>query len=68
MTLAQSSVETQTSSHPWRGFAPGVWQSRVNVREFIRHDRGCSPRPRHTMYLVGVKPAEQCEKSFLIVR
>ena len=22
----------------WRGFAPGTWQSRVNVREFIQRN------------------------------
>ena len=36
MALAQAPSETQTSSHPWRGFAPGTWQSRVNVRDFIQ--------------------------------
>jgi|SwirhirootsSR2_FD_contig_51_2547590_length_1894_multi_1_in_0_out_0_3 hypothetical protein len=35
MSLAQSSFETEISSSPWRGFAPGIWQSLVNVRECI---------------------------------
>ena len=38
MSLAQSSSETQISSNAWRGFAPGTWQSRVNVREFIQRN------------------------------
>ena len=25
-------------SDAWRGFAPGLWQSRVNVRDFIQHN------------------------------
>lgn len=28
----------QKSSGPWRGFAPGLWQSRVNLRDFIQHN------------------------------
>jgi formate C-acetyltransferase len=38
MSLAQASSETQISSGPWRGFAPGIWQSLVNVREFIQRN------------------------------
>jgi formate C-acetyltransferase len=38
MALAQASSETQMASSPWRGFAPGTWQSRVNVRDFIQRN------------------------------
>ena len=32
MVSAQATFETQSASSPWRGFTPGTWQSRVNVR------------------------------------
>jgi formate C-acetyltransferase len=38
MALAQASSETQMASSPWRGFTPGTWQSRVNVRDFIQRN------------------------------
>ena len=38
MALAQAPSETQMASSPWRGFAPGTWQSRVNVRDFIQRN------------------------------
>ena len=38
MSLAQASFEAQSASSPWRGFAPGIWQSFVNVREFIQRN------------------------------
>jgi formate C-acetyltransferase len=38
MPLAQSPFETQVSDSPWRGFAPGTWQCRVNVRDFIQRN------------------------------
>jgi hypothetical protein len=38
MALAQASSETQMASSPWRGFAPGTWQSRVTVREFMQRN------------------------------
>src|SRR5215510_9218471 len=38
MASAQSSSEIRVSSSPWCGFAPGTWQSRVNVREFIQRN------------------------------
>jgi len=28
----------QKSSGPWRAFLPGIWQSRVNLRDFIQHN------------------------------
>jgi formate C-acetyltransferase len=30
--------ESELSETAWRGFAPGLWQSRVNVREFIQRN------------------------------
>jgi formate C-acetyltransferase len=36
MVSTQAAFETQSASSPWRGFTPGTWQSRVNVREFIQ--------------------------------
>jgi formate C-acetyltransferase len=38
MALAQAPSETQMASSPWRGFAPGTWQSRVNVRDSIQRN------------------------------
>ena len=38
MACAQASSATQVASDPWRGFAPGIWQSFVNVREFIQRN------------------------------
>ena len=38
MVSAQVTSETQSASSPWRGFTPGTWQSRVNVREFIQRN------------------------------
>ena len=51
MSLAQSSSETQISSGPWRGFAPGTWQSLVNVREFIQ--RNYTPYEGDSEFLQG---------------
>jgi formate C-acetyltransferase len=31
-------VETRQSTNAWRGFTPGAWQSRVDVREFIQRN------------------------------
>jgi formate C-acetyltransferase len=31
-------AETSQSIRAWRGFTPGTWQSRVNVREFIQRN------------------------------
>jgi formate C-acetyltransferase len=28
----------QKSSGSWRAFLPGIWQSRVNLRDFIQHN------------------------------
>ena len=38
MTIAQVDIETTRPTIAWRGFAPGKWQSRVNVREFIQRN------------------------------
>src|SRR5690349_1570375 len=45
--------DTKTSSMPtaWRGFAPGTWQSRVNVREFIQ--RNYTPFEGDGSFLAG---------------
>ncbi|HYH37148.1 MAG TPA: hypothetical protein VD860_02910, partial [Azospirillum sp.] len=37
--------------HPWRGFAPGVWQSDVNVRDFIV--RNVTPYAGDRAFLAG---------------
>ena len=31
-------IPARTSQGPWRGFTPGVWQDRVNVRDFIQRN------------------------------
>ena len=38
----------------WRGFAPGMWQSRVNVREFIQ--RNYTPYEGDGKFLAGATP------------
>ncbi|HYD32036.1 MAG TPA: formate C-acetyltransferase [Azospirillaceae bacterium] len=34
-TLIPEKLADLTATQPWRGFAPGVWQREVNVRDFI---------------------------------
>ena len=36
--LAETRSDDPQWDDPWRGFAPGTWQSRVNVREFIQRN------------------------------
>ena len=31
-------IPTRTSQGPWRGFTPGAWQDRVNLRDFIQRN------------------------------
>lgn len=31
-------LSTRKAAGPWRGFTPGMWQDRVNVREFIQRN------------------------------
>jgi formate C-acetyltransferase len=31
-----SDPKTKQSDDAWSGFAPGIWQSRVNLRDFIQ--------------------------------
>ena len=57
MASAQSSSETEVSSSPWRGFAPGTWQSRVNVREFIQ--RNYTPYEGDGKFLQGATERTQ---------
>ena len=34
----EPTLPTEQRKDPWRGFAPGMWESRVNVREFIQRN------------------------------
>ena len=42
---------TKFSETAWRGFAPGLWQSRVNVRDFIQ--RNYTPYEGDSKFLAG---------------
>ena len=57
MASAHSSSETKVSSSPWRGFAQGTWQSRVNVREFIQ--RNYTPYEGDGKFLQGATERTQ---------
>jgi formate C-acetyltransferase len=57
MVSAQASFETQSASSPWRGFTPGTWQSRVDVREFIQ--RNYTPYEGDGTFLQGVTERTQ---------
>jgi formate C-acetyltransferase len=57
MVSAQASFETQSASSPWRGFTPGTWQSRVNVREFIQCNY--TPYEGDSTFLQGVTERTQ---------
>jgi len=59
MASAQSSSEAKISSSPWRGFAPGTWQSRVNVREFIQRVFNGSAEPLLVHLVEDEKLTEQ---------
>ena len=37
---ANPNIVSEQKQNAWRGFAPGNWQSRVNVREFIQREFG----------------------------
>ena len=45
-------VENERWDVAWRGFAPGSWQSRVNVREFIQ--RNYTPYEGDASFLSGL--------------
>src|SRR4249919_1482237 len=62
----------------WRGFVPGVWQSQVNVREFIQHNyvpyegdaaflQGATERTRGMWATLQPLLAEEREKGILDV-
>ena len=44
-------VETTHNDVAWRGFTPGTWQHRVNVREFIQ--RNYTPYEGDSQFLEG---------------
>ena len=43
--------EQKKSDDAWRGFAPGIWQSRVNLRDFIQ--RNYTPYEGDDTFLQG---------------
>ena len=49
--LAETRSDDPQWDDPWRGFAPGAWQTRVNVREFIQ--RNCTPYEGDDKFLQG---------------
>jgi formate C-acetyltransferase len=68
----------QKSSGAWRAFLPGIWQSRVNLRDFIQHNYTpyegdgsflCGPTERTTALWQQLTPllAEEREKGILDV-
>jgi formate C-acetyltransferase len=46
-----SDPKTKQSDDAWRGFAPGIWQSRVNLRDFIQ--RNYTPYEGDDAFLQG---------------
>jgi formate C-acetyltransferase len=68
----------QKSSGAWRAFLPGIWQSRVNLRDFIQHNYTpyegdgaflAGPTERTTALWQGMAPllAEEREKGIIDV-
>ncbi len=51
---AKPNTAKNQSEHAWRDFAPGVWQSRVNVRDFIQ--RNYTPFEGDNAFLQGPTP------------
>jgi formate C-acetyltransferase len=74
-----TAVHAETRSlHAWRGFTPGTWQSRVNVREFIQRHytpyegdgaflQGPTERTRHLWQQLLALLAQEREKGVLDV-
>src|SRR5688572_18456628 len=52
-TVVQVDMATQNEV-AWRGFTPGTWQTRVNVREFIQ--RNYTPYEGDSQFLQGPTP------------
>ncbi|WP_458218714.1 formate C-acetyltransferase [Paracidovorax citrulli] len=50
-------ISSRASEGPWRGFVPGAWQERVNMREFIQ--RNYTPYEGDGSFLEG--PTERTE-------
>jgi formate C-acetyltransferase len=53
-TVAQASVPIATTSpheRAWRGFKPGPWQSRINLRDFVQ--RNYAPYEGDASFLTG---------------
>ncbi|PWC35392.1 hypothetical protein, partial [Azospirillum sp. TSO22-1] len=46
-----ASLAPAPALHPWRGFAKGVWQTEVNVRDFIV--RNVNPYEGDRAFLAG---------------
>src|SRR6476620_8083148 len=68
----------QKSAGSWRGFMPGIWQSRVNLRDFIQHNYTpyegdgsflCGPTERTKSLWQSLTPllAEEREKGIIDV-
>jgi formate C-acetyltransferase len=68
----------QKSAGSWRGFMPGIWQSRVNLRDFIQHNYTpyegdgsflCGPTERTRSLWQSLTPllAEEREKGIIDV-
>src|SRR5436190_22237124 len=51
---AQHVKQTDGGSAPWRGFQPGLWQSEINVRDFIQQNY--EPYDGDERFLAGVTP------------
>src|SRR6266513_2348698 len=49
--VANLNLVREQQEHAWRGFAPGMWESRVNVREFIQ--RNYTPYEGDGAFLAG---------------
>ena len=76
--LAETRSDDPQWDDPWRGFAPGAWQSRVNVREFIQRNytpyegdgkflQGATERTRGMWQTLLPLLAEEREKGILDV-
>ena len=54
-TYVESVSSTQAGTgHAWRGFAPGPWQDRIDVRDFIQ--RSYTPYDGDAAFLAGATP------------
>ncbi|RZI41353.1 formate C-acetyltransferase [Herbaspirillum sp. HC18] len=75
-TTLEFPLAGQQTEGAWRGFAPGMWQSRVNLREFIQHNytpyegdgsflKGSSQRTKAMWETLMPMLAEEREKGVL---